>query len=154
MFTRVMVHPDVRIRVRWPWVRRRKSAVWAGWTPAPALGKLFGYGVLVQACPRLLGEGRCVTGAPGSRPSQRGHRDCLPVSLDGLLVLAGHVGMIMAVFVPISGYRSSKNPSGRPDLNRRPLDPSHLPGVAGCRPTGLTGRLTSLDIRSAWLAVA
>ena len=47
--------------------------------------------------------------APGSRPSQGGHRDCLAVGLDGLFVLAGQVGMIMAVFVPISGYRCSKN---------------------------------------------
>ena len=29
----------------------------------------------------------------------------------------------MVGFVPISGYKCSKNQSGRPDLNRRPLDP-------------------------------
>jgi hypothetical protein len=28
-----------------------------------------------------------------------------------------------AIFVPNSGYKRSKNPSGRPDLNRRPVDP-------------------------------
>ena len=39
-------------------------------------------------------------------------------------------------------------------MNRRPLDPSHLPGIAGCGSTGLTGHLTRLNICSAWLAVA
>jgi hypothetical protein len=29
----------------------------------------------------------------------------------------------MADFVPILGHKRSKNQSGRPDLNRRPLDP-------------------------------
>jgi len=35
-----------------------------------------------------------------------------------------------------------------------PLTPSHIPGVAGRRPRGLTGHLTSLNGGSAWLAVA
>ena len=43
--------------------------------------------------------------------------------VDVLLFPAGQVGMIMVGFVPISGYKCSKNQSGRPDLNRRPLDP-------------------------------
>ena len=71
--------------------------------------------------------------APGSRPSQRGHRDCPAVSLDGLLVLAGQVGMIMASFVLISGYKCSKNQSGRPDLNRRPLDPQECIHISASR---------------------
>jgi hypothetical protein len=40
--------------------------------------------------------------------------------------------MIMASFVPILGYKCSKNQSGRPDLNRRPLDPQesiHIPAT-------------------------
>jgi len=105
-----------------------RGAAWAAWTPAPtpALGKLFGHGVLVQAHPHLLWEDRCLTGPPpwGSRPSrQRGHPDCVAAILDALLIPAGQVGMIMAGFVPISGYKRSKNQSGRADLNRRPLDP-------------------------------
>ena len=32
----------------------------------------------------------------------------------------------MAVFVPNSGHKRSKNQSGRPDLNRRPLDPQEV----------------------------
>jgi hypothetical protein len=47
----------------------------------------------------------------------------MAAALDALLIPAGQVGMIMAGFVPNSGYKCSKNPSGRPDLNRRPLDP-------------------------------
>ena len=34
-----------------------------------------------------------------------------------------------------------------------PLTPSHNLGIAGCGQAGLTGYLTSLNIRSAWLAV-
>jgi hypothetical protein len=97
------------------------------------LGKLFRHGVLVQACPRLLWEDRYLTGRAGisaiaaTRSSGlRGPR------LDAVLLLAGRVGMIMAGFVPISGYKCSKNLSGRPDLNRRPLDPQeciHIPAT-------------------------
>src|SRR5262249_36025403 len=39
--------------------------------------------------------------------------------------------------------------SGRPDLNRRPLDPSHVLGVAGRGSVSLTGHLTRLDSRLA-----
>jgi len=79
---------------------------------APPLGKLFGHGVLVKTHPRLLWEGRCLTGPPrrGSRPwRQRGHQDCMAAIVDVLLFPAGQVGMIMAGFVPISGYKRSKN---------------------------------------------
>src|SRR5262249_33725892 len=98
---------------------------------APPLGKLFRHGVLVKTHPRLLWEGNYLPGpaAPGSRPwRQRGHQDCIAAILDALLIPAGQVGMIMAVFVPTSGYKRSKNPSGRPDLNRRPLDPQSRSG--------------------------
>src|SRR5262249_39896669 len=44
--------------------------------------------------------------------------------------------------------------SGRPDLNRRPLDPSHLPGVAGRGSVSLSGHLTRLDSSLASLGVA
>ena len=82
-----------------------------GARPTPALDKLFRSGVLVLPCPRLLGEGRCLTGAPRR---DLGHRSAVigiapAVSLDDLLLLAGQVGMIMAGFVPISGYKRSKN---------------------------------------------
>ena len=78
---------------------------------APALGKLFRRGVLVKTRPRLVWEGKYLTGPPrgGSRPwRQRGHRDCVAAILDALLIPAGQVGMIMADFVPISGYKRSK----------------------------------------------
>ena len=78
---------------------------------APPRGKLFGHGVLVKARPRLAWEGECLTGPlrRGSRPwRQRGHQDCLATVLDALLIPAGQVGMIMAGFVPISGYKRSK----------------------------------------------
>ena len=39
---------------------------------------------------------------------------------------AGQVGTIMAVSIPNSGYKCSKNQSERPDLNRRPLDPQEV----------------------------
>ena len=39
--------------------------------------------------------------------------------------------------------------SGRPDLNRRPLDPSHVLSVAGRGSVSLTGHLTRLDSRLA-----
>src|SRR5215472_13655909 len=60
---------------------------------------------------RIPAAGPHLTGAPRRDRRHRGagHRDCLAVSLDGLLVLADQVGMIMAVFVPISGYKCSKN---------------------------------------------
>jgi hypothetical protein len=73
---------------------------------------LFRHGVLVKAQPRLLWEGKYLTGLPRrtSRPwRQRGHLDCVAAILDVLLVPAGQVGMIMASFVPISGYKCSKN---------------------------------------------
>ena len=54
--------------------------------------------------------------------------------LDALLTPAGQVGMIMAGFAPISGYKRSKNPSGRPDLNRRPLDPQESTHIPATRP--------------------
>ena len=47
---------------------------------APPLGKLFRHGVLVKTHPRLLWEGKYLTGPPrrGSRPwRQRGHQDCM-----------------------------------------------------------------------------
>ena len=46
---------------------------------APPLGKLFRHGVLVKAHPRLLREGRYLTGPPRRRSRlwrQRGHQDC------------------------------------------------------------------------------
>jgi hypothetical protein len=83
MFTRVMVHPDVK----------RQGEVAGGFgaetpllglpgrpRPTPALGKLSRHGVLVKAHPRLLWEDRYLTGpaASGSRPSrQRGQQDCV-----------------------------------------------------------------------------
>src|SRR5262249_36623520 len=79
---------------------------------APPLGQLFRHGVLVKPPPRLWWEGKSVMGPPrrGSRPwRQRGHQDCMAAILDALLILAGQVGMIMADFVPISGYKRSKN---------------------------------------------
>ena len=78
---------------------------------APPLGKLFRHGVLVKTHPRLLLEGKYVIGPPrrGSRPwRQRGHQDCMAAIVDALLIPAGQVGMIMAGFVPISGYKRSK----------------------------------------------
>jgi hypothetical protein len=96
--------------------RPRRLRRWAGFPPwragqdppAPAVGR--------QIPTRPA--------APGSRPSwPRGHQDCVAAALNALLIPAGQVGMIMAGFVPNSGYKCSKNPSGRPDLNRRPLDP-------------------------------
>ena len=78
---------------------------WLGARAAPALGKLFRYGVLVQARPRRLGGGRRLTGAPRRDLGHRGagHRDCLAVGLDGVLVPAGPVGMIMVVSFPFRG---------------------------------------------------
>jgi hypothetical protein len=73
---------------------------------------LFHHGVLVKTHPRLLWEGNYLTGPPrrGPRPwRQRGHQDCMAAILDALLIPAGQVGMIMAGFVPISGYKRSKN---------------------------------------------
>ena len=96
---------------------------------------LFRHGVLVKTDPRLLWEGKYLTGPQrrGSRPlRQRGRQDCMAAILDALLIPAGQVGMIMAGFVPILGYKCSKNLSGRPDLNRRPLDPQesiHIPAT-------------------------
>ena len=80
--------------------------------PTPALGKLIRHGMLVQTHRRLLWERQIPNrpAAPGSRPSrQRGHQDCVAAALDGLLIAAGQVGMIMVGFVPISGYKRSKN---------------------------------------------
>ena len=62
------------------------------------------------------------------------------------------VGTIMAVRSQF-GVQAFKNWSGRPDLNRRPLDPSHIPGVARRRSTGLTRHLSSLNSRPASLAI-
>jgi hypothetical protein len=77
---------------------------------------------------------RAGSGASPSR--QRGHPDCVAATVDALFIPAGQVGTIMADFVPNSGYKCSKNQSGRPDLNRRPLDPqsSALPNCATSRP--------------------
>ena len=50
--------------------------------------------------------------------------------------------------------RVFEKPSGRPDLNRRPLDPHHVPGVAGRGSVSLSGHLTRLDSRLASLDVA
>jgi hypothetical protein len=50
-----------------------------------------------------------------------------------LLIPAGQVGMIMVGFVPILGYKSSKNLSGRPDLNRRPLGPEECTPIPATR---------------------
>jgi len=97
---------------------------------------LFRHGVLVKTDPRLLWEGKYLTGPQrrGSRPlRQRGRQDCMAAILDALLIPAGQVGMIMAGFVPISGYKRSKNPSGRPDLNRRPLDPQESTDIPATR---------------------
>ncbi len=80
--------------------------------PAPALGKLSRHGVLVKA-PPAPAVGRQIPdrpAAPGSRLSrQRDHQDCVAAASDALLIPAGKVGMIMAGFVPISGYKCSKN---------------------------------------------
>src|SRR5215468_3225236 len=62
------------------------------------------------------------------------------------------VGTIMAVRSQF-GVQAFKNWSGRPALNRRPLDPSHIPGVARRRSTGLTRHLSSLNSRPASLAI-
>src|SRR5262249_17185211 len=96
------------------WVRRRKGTAWAAWTPAPApaLANCSAMARWSRPTPRLLWEDRYLTGpaAPGSRPSrQRDQQDCVAAALDALLIPAGQVGMIMAVFVPISGYKCSKN---------------------------------------------
>jgi len=97
---------------------------------------LFRHGVLVKTDPRLLWEGKYLTGPQRreSRPlRQRGRQDCMAAILDALLIPAGQVGMIMAGFAPISGYKRSKNPSGRPDLNRRPLDPQESTDIPATR---------------------
>ena len=78
---------------------------------APPLGKLFRHGVLVKAHPRLLREGRYVTGPPPGISAMAATRSSglHGAILDALLIPAGQVGMIMADFVPISGYKRSKN---------------------------------------------
>jgi hypothetical protein len=76
-------------------------------------GQLFCHGVLVKTHPRLLWEDRCLSGPPRRDlgPSrQRDQQDCIAAALDALLIPAGQVGTIMAVFVPNSGYKCSKNP--------------------------------------------
>jgi len=89
-----------------------------------------------QAHPRLLWEGRHLTGAPAGLAAiaECDDQDCLAAALDALLVPAGRVGMIMAGFVPNSGHKRSKNQSGRPDLNRRPLDPQECIHIPATRP--------------------
>jgi hypothetical protein len=75
-------------------------------------GQPFRHGVLVKTHPRLLWEDRCLTGPPrrGSRPSrQHGHQDGVAAAFDALPIPAGQMGMLMAGFVPISGYKCSKN---------------------------------------------
>ena len=75
-------------------------------------GQLFRHGVLVKTRQRLLWEDRYLTGqaAPVSRPSRRrDQQGCVAAALDALLIPAGQVGTIMAVFVPNSGYKRSKN---------------------------------------------
>jgi hypothetical protein len=67
---------------------------------------LIRHGVLVKTHPRLLWEGKYLTGPQrrGSRPlRQRGRQDCTAAILDALLIPAGQVGMIITGFVPISG---------------------------------------------------
>jgi pimeloyl-ACP methyl ester carboxylesterase len=77
--------------------------------------------------------------------------DCGAVGLDALLIAAGQVGMIMAGFVPNSRYKRSKNRAGRPDLNRRPLDPqSH----AGDRWTSLKRAERAFDLPKQWPGMA
>jgi hypothetical protein len=58
-----------------------------------------------------------------------------PLTSDGLPILIGGLllGCVAGLhdhshLVPIEGYKCSKNQSGRPDLNRRPLDPQSRSG--------------------------
>jgi hypothetical protein len=91
--------------------------------------------------------------APGIRLSrQRDLQDCVAAASDALLIRAGQVGMIMAGFVPISGYKCSKNPSVQPDLNRRPLDPqARIRRLA--RSEGVGQGAIHLEKPSSWVGI-
>jgi hypothetical protein len=104
---------------------------------APPLGKLFRHGVLVKTYPRLLWEGNYLPGpaAPGIPPMAAAGSSGLHGRHLGCFAHPGRSGgNDHGSFVPISGYKRSKNPSGRPDLNRRPLDPQEcIRNAAACR---------------------
>jgi hypothetical protein len=98
--------------------------------PAPALGKLSRHGVLVKAHSRLLWDDRYLTGpsrrtlaiAATRSSGLRGRRGCFadPGRSGG-----NDHGRFRSHF----GVQVFEKPSGRPDLNRRPLDPQN--GGAG-----------------------
>ena len=105
---------------------------------APPLGKLFGHGVLVKTHPRLMWEGRYVTGPPPGISAMAATRSS---GLHGRhLGCFAHPGRSggndHGRFRSHFGVQAFEKQSGRPDLNRRPLDPqecTHIPATRAFR---------------------
>jgi hypothetical protein len=93
--------------------------------------------------PTTLAVGKCPGRAPGHVIGARLREGRFEGEWLFLLAFAGQR------YVRKFGYQS-----GRPEMNRRPLTPSHVPGVAGRGSVSLSGHLTRLDSRLASLGVA